>query len=347
MRDFDVNNLRRWFLMDQRDLPWRQNISTYGVWISEVMLQQTQVSVVIPYFERWMQKFPTVDALAKASLDEVLKAWEGLGYYSRARNLHEGAKQLLLKFNGELPSDEHSLLQIKGLGHYTVGAIRAFAFRQKAAAVDGNVLRVISRHDLIFDEITKSTTVNKIRSRVLEILPEEAPWEISEALIELGATLCGKNPRCAHCPLQKTCGAFATGKVNELPMKSPKVKITPLYRMVSVIISGGHCLIRRGEKGKIMSDLYEFPYCETDEKGLEVEYLQNKINAEWNLNLSKGIELEAVSHGFTRFKVRLTPIVFLTDAMFDISGYQWMSFQELDQLPFSSGHRKIYGMIQR
>ena len=159
------------------------------------MLQQTQVSVVIPYFDRWMNRFPTLRHLAKATLDEVIKEWEGLGYYSRARNLHEGARYVLEKHEGILPETREELQKIKGLGPYTIGAIRSFAFHHKAAAVDGNVIRVLARYFKIEDDIAKPKTIQMIRDRAEAILPEIEPWIVAEALIELGATLCTKKLR--------------------------------------------------------------------------------------------------------------------------------------------------------
>src|SRR3990167_4180187 len=152
MQPFDHESLKRWFFINRRILPWRENPSPYEVWVSEVMLQQTRVSVVIPYFNRWMKHFPTISDLAKASIEAIIKVWEGLGYYSRARNLHEGAKYLLQFHAGELPDSPEHLKKVRGLGPYTIGAIRSFAFKQKAAAIDGNVLRVIARYFSIMEE---------------------------------------------------------------------------------------------------------------------------------------------------------------------------------------------------
>lgn len=346
MSNFEIENLKRWFLLEKRDLPWRQNPSPYAVWVSEVMLQQTQVAVVIPYFERWMQQFPTVQHLAAASLDEVIKAWEGLGYYSRARNLHAGAKQVVENFSGILPCEEEKLQAIKGLGPYTIGAIRAFAFRQKAAAVDGNVLRVLSRHDLVTDDIAKAKTVQNMRARAQQMLPSEEPWIISEALIELGATICGRRPRCQDCPLQKSCQAYRRGMVDSLPIKSKKQKLTPLYRAVAVIMREGRCLIRRVNSGEMMSDLHEFPYFETDSTGFTAEQLKDKIHQHWLLPVAFQSSLELVRHGFTHYNVRLTPVLFTCSQELEVAGYRWVSFVQFDQLAFSSGHRRIYQALR-
>jgi len=171
----EIQALKRWFLEVQRDFPWREDPSPYRVWVSEVMLQQTRAEVVVPYFERWMARFPTVEVLAEAPLDEVIKLWEGLGYYSRARNLHQGAQQIVRDYGGKLPNSADKLKKIKGIGPYTVGAILSFAFHQKVPAVDGNVLRVMSRYQRIEEDIAKQKTVKMIGQRVAEILPEKEP----------------------------------------------------------------------------------------------------------------------------------------------------------------------------
>jgi A/G-specific adenine glycosylase len=334
----DVNwkSLREWFLDEKRDLPWRDNPSPYQVWISEVMLQQTQVSVVIPYFERWMKRFPTIQSLAKASLDEVIKIWEGLGYYSRARNIHEAAKYVLEVHQGVLPSSKEELTKIKGLGPYTVGAIQSFAFKMKSAAVDGNVVRVLSRYFHIEEDISKGKTVQNMREMLEEKLPDDEPWVVSEALIELGATVCQKKPRCDICPLRRACKGYRQGVAHELPVKSAKVKYEKLYRVVGVVNCGDHFLVRKGEKGEIMSDLYEFPYLEGDKSGLD-----KTLKVKFGLSLKFVSEYPKVSHSFTRFRVELTPLHYHAKVKIPVEGYEWRTLQELHHLAFSSGHRKI------
>ncbi len=242
--------LKKWFLENRRDFPWRESPTPYAVWISEVMLQQTQASVVIPYFLRWMDQFPTIEALANADPEEVIKAWEGLGYYSRARNLHAGARYVQEHFHGKLPSDTESLSKIKGLGLYTIGAIQSFAFHQKTPAVDGNVLRVVSRYCMLKDDIKKPKTVAAIRKWIEMQLPDETPWVINEALIELGATICKRKPNCPKCLLNQTCLSFQHGLQEQLPIKGkPPVSIS-LYRIVAVIESNGRYLVKKEKKGK-------------------------------------------------------------------------------------------------
>lgn len=332
----DWTPLKNWFLDEKRDLPWRNNPSPYQVWISEVMLQQTQVSVVIPYFERWMKRFPTIQKLAEASTDEVIKIWEGLGYYSRARNIHEAAKYVVAAHQGVLPSSKEELSKIKGLGPYTIGAIQSFAFKMKSAAVDGNVVRVLSRYFHIEEDISKGKTIQMMRELLEEKLPDEEPWVVSEALIELGATVCQKKPRCEVCPLRNNCLGYRHGVADQLPIKTAKVKYEKLFRAVGVVSYQDYYLIRRGEKGEIMSDLYEFPYLE----GVEGDMDQH-FKMKFGLSLKFVQEYPKVSHSFTRFRVELKPLHYHAKAKIPVEGYEWRTLRELHDLAFSSGHRKI------
>ncbi len=322
----NLNDLKEWFLEEKRDLPWRRNPSPYAVWISEVMLQQTLVAVVVNYFERWMQKFPTVESLATASLEEVIKTWEGLGYYSRARNLHEAAKVMMEAFKGDVPSKREDLEKIKGFGPYTVGAVLSFAFHQKAAAVDGNVIRVISRLFNLWDDVSKKKI---FEDKVSSILPDEEPWVLMEALIELGAQICQKKPKCDLCPLQDKCLAYKEGTSSLLPIKQKRVKITHLSRDVAVIIYEKQLLIKKEDLGKVMGGLCEFPYVS---KGASWEF---------DFELIEIKTLPKVRHGFTRFSATLYPTIYRVKQKRDIHGYDWLTLEEIEKLSFSSGHRRI------
>lgn len=341
----NVEVLKEWFELNKRDLPWRAQSSPYSVWVSEMMLQQTQVSTVIPYFLRWMKRFPSIESLAKASLYEVLKMWEGLGYYSRARSLHEGAKYILVNFKGNLPNDRDRLLQIKGVGPYTVGAILSFAFHQKASAVDGNVIRVLARYFNIEEDMDKLVSVNKLRRLAESLLPEDEHWIVNEALIELGATICQKKARCKECPLQNSCLAYARGNVENLPFKSKKVTITPLYRSVAVVCFEGLYLVKKEDGGKIMSGLYEFPYLEINKEGVSSEEALKRHSKRLGLKLSFEDDLSQVSHSFTRYKVRLDPVLLKCSKRVDVEGYEWKSEVELAKLAFSSGHKRVLAHV--
>jgi A/G-specific adenine glycosylase len=341
----DIPRLKIWFAAEKRDLPWRQTENPYAIWISEVMLQQTQVSVVVPYFLHWMDRFPSIHHLAKASLDEVIKAWEGLGYYSRARHLHEAAKYLVEHFNGQLPNQEEDLKKIKGLGPYTIGAILSFAFHQKKAAVDGNVMRVLTRYFGLKDDISKPSTINQLRQLAHTLLPDEESWIINEALIELGATICQRKARCSVCPLKNSCVSFKQESVDSIPFNSKKIKIEYLYRSVAVIQCGSDLLVKRGRKGAIMSDLYEFPYFEVVKETFSSQELEAKIVQQYALHVVQKQVLREVSQGFTRYQARLYPILFTCQQPKEIEGLEWLSHASLKHLAFSSGHRRIFQQL--
>lgn len=337
-KKIDVEALRKWFLENARDFPWRQDRTPYKVWVSEMMLQQTQANVVVPYFIRWMEQFPTIEALAQADLDTVLKAWEGLGYYSRARFLHQGAQHILDNHQGIFPSDLVDLKQIKGIGTYTCGAILSLAFGKKIAAVDGNVIRVLARYYGISDDISKPTTVKMITSFAQEILPDRSPGEINEGLIELGATLCKKQkPQCGKCPIKKSCKAYLHGTVDKIPFKSSKVKITQISRTVLLIKFDNYYLVRRVKSGEIMSDLYEFPYFESAES-LD---LVREIKRSFKLQVEPQQCFPEVKQSFTRYRATLFPQLFIAKQKPVISDYEWLTTSEMAQKAFSSGHRKI------
>lgn len=327
----DLECLREWFTMQARNLPWRENPTPYRVWISEVMLQQTRAVVVIPYFDRWMARFPTIEALATASLEEVIKLWEGLGYYARARHLHHAAKEIMHKYGGNIPIEEEELRRIKGLGPYTIGAIQSFAFHQKAAAVDGNVARVLSRLFGIEEEIDLPRVQRRLRETILSLLPDFQPWVIMEALIEFGAQICEKKPRCLECPLQNQCLAYQRGDEEKLPKKTKRAKVTLLERTVVLIACQGKILVKKEEHHRVMRGLYEFPYFEG--KKIPLTKLP--------LSLLFIREFSQVTHTFTRYRALLFPSLWEAERQVEIEGFHWVEEKGLRDLAFSAGHRKI------
>lgn len=334
-------SLESWFKEHRRDFPWRHNPTPYRVWISEVMLQQTRASVVISYFLRWMEKFPNVKALYRAPKEEVIKAWEGLGYYSRARAIHEAASQIVEEFGGEIPDTEEALSRLKGFGPYTVGAVLSFAFHKKSPAVDGNVLRVISRLFFIEEDITLKQTRKRVEEKVSTLLDPKTPWVTMEALIELGALVCTPKPRCAICPLQKECQGRALGKESVLPNKPTREKSIPLFRAVFVIEWRGKVLLRKEGLGKIMADLYEFPYLEMKQKKLSFLEIRRGVNQLVGVDGVLLHRLAPCTHTFTKYKSHLSPVWVQIEAQETPSGYEWVSISDIKTLPFSSGHRKI------
>jgi A/G-specific adenine glycosylase len=337
-----MKELNAWFQKNKRDFPWRERRTPYRVWVSEIMLQQTRASVVIPYFERWMALFPDLNSLAKAPLEQVIKAWEGLGYYSRARNLHAGAQEIVGRFGGEFPFIYEDLKTIKGLGPYTIGAILSFGFQRRSAAVDGNVTRVLARYFCLEENVCRQPVKRMIEQKAEALLDDAEPWVTAEALIELGATLCTPNrPRCSECPISQSCLGFQQNKMESLPIKNAEVETVELARVVAVIESEGRFLLKKGETGQVMADLYEFPYFEMDGGQWSGHKLTREIGKKWDLQVEEIRKLPEVKHTFTRYRARLFPVYFKAARGPDLPGYRWVSVEELAQLPFSSGHRKV------
>jgi A/G-specific adenine glycosylase len=342
----DIPSLHHWFLKNKRDLPWRNHSDPYAIWISEIMLQQTQVATVIPYFIRWLGIFPNVRTLASAPLEVVLKMWEGLGYYSRARGLHEGARFIVDHFEGEIPSDPEQLKLIKGIGPYTMGAILSFAYHKKIPAVDGNVMRVLARYFKVEGDISKTATQKQIRSLVELLLPDNESWITNEALIELGATVCQPKARCQQCPLMKGCLSYKENLTNSLPFKSKKVTIESLYRDVAIIKWKDLYLVKKGESGKVMSDLYQFPFFEGTKIGMTSEEVKEKILSELQIKVEVIKPLADVSHSFTRYRVKLKPILFISKTAHPVDEFEWMELNQMKKLAFSSGHRRILESLE-
>lgn len=306
------------------------------------MLQQTRASVVIPYFERWMRKYPDVFSLAKASFEEVLKDWEGLGYYSRVRNLYLGAKEIVEKFQGSIPSSKEELLKIKGLGPYTIGAILAFGFQRPEPCVDGNVMRVLSRYFGIEEDITKTTVKKKIWELAARCV-KNSSYVLSEALIELGAVLCQKKPSCHLCPIRSTCAAHELGKEEDIPFKGKKMIYTDLIRGVAIVEFDGEFLVKKEEKGKIMADLYEFPYYEFQQKPTVSQMKKILENTFGKVKFLK--TYPKTNQSFTRFRLDLYPFHFSLLQKMPNPGWEWLPKQSLVDKPFSSGHRKICSLF--
>jgi len=339
MKNSDLHsNLYSWFQQNKRDFPWREDLSPYRVWVSEVMLQQTQTTVVVPYFQKWMKHFPTISALAKADISEIIKLWEGLGYYQRARNLHAGASQVMEEFGGTIPTKPDDLEKIKGLGPYTVSAILAFAYGKKVAAVDGNVKRVLSRFFLIEDDISLPRTTKEITTRA-GLLVEESPFPITEALIELGATVCQKKAQCEMCPIQSHCLAFAYDRQHDLPHKPKKIKYIDLKRAVYLLENDGRLLLKYNREG-LMKDLYEFPYIDFSKSPDPLAYFQ-RLKTIGHLKE----KLPKVKQCFTKYRVTLEPFHLICEGCNISEEFSWVPREKLNELPFSSGHKKVLRML--
>jgi A/G-specific adenine glycosylase len=258
--------LIQWYLQNKRDLPWRNDTNPYTIWLSEIMLQQTRVAQGLPYYLRFTEVFPTVFDLANAREEEVLKLWQGLGYYSRARNLHKTAKQIAFESNGEFPKSYEKLLKLKGIGEYTAAAIASFAYNENVAVVDGNVFRVLSRYFDIETDIASSVAKKEFTQLAHELLPNKQANIFNQAIMEFGALQCvPKNPDCLNCIFNDSCLALQKKKVAQLPVKNKRLKVTKRYfnYLVFSDFENNTLLNKRTQKG-IWHNLYEFPLIETE-----------------------------------------------------------------------------------
>lgn len=263
-----VRELGAWFDRAARDLPWRRTRDPYAIWLSEVMLQQTRVDTVVGYFERFMARFPTVDALARAPLDEVLSQWSGLGYYRRARELHLAAHEVTERYGGQVPGTAKELAELRGVGRYTAGAIASIAYGQRAALVDGNVARVLARLFVVEEDVKSTAGQRALWALAERLVPSEQPGRFNEALMELGATVCTpRAPRCEVCPVRASCGAAALGRQGELPRVLPKqrpARVALVAAVVSTRRRGGtpRVLLARRARDGLFGGLWEPPMVE-------------------------------------------------------------------------------------
>lgn len=317
-----------WFNQHKRDLPWRNSNDPYQVWISEIMLQQTQVDVVIDYYLNWMKKFATLKELADAQEDDVIKAFSGLGYYSRARNMHKTAKICLKMHGGKIPNDKKELLNLPGIGSYTAGAILAFGFKQKASAVDGNVLRVMSRLLGFFDPIDLLKTKVMVEKILDDNLPENDPEIVMEGLIELGACICKKKPECHRCPVKGYCIAFQNKTTHLLPVKSKKTKQVVINKLAFILKSENRYYVDKKMESEWNAGLFEFP------ENLPGQFVVKREK-----------KLKPITAYITHHKLIISPIFQEVDRH-HFNSNNWKTLEEMNELPFSSAHRKIWEKIK-
>lgn len=253
-----------WYREKKRDLPWRHDVTAYKVWVSEIMLQQTRVEAVKPYYARFLNAFPTIAELANAKEDVLLKMWEGLGYYNRVRNMQKAALQMMEKYQGEFPKDYESIRNLTGIGNYTAGAIASFSFGIPKPAVDGNVLRVISRLTASYEDIMKASVRERVEEELEELIPQDAASDFNQGLIELGAIVCVPNgaPKCSECPLAHLCRAHENGVELELPVKSKAKERKIEKKTIFIFQDGEHIAIRKRPSKGLLAGLYEFPNVE-------------------------------------------------------------------------------------
>ncbi len=276
------NTLIKWYLQNKRDLPWRTTQDPYRVWLSEIILQQTRVAQGLPYYNAFIAAFPTVHDLANASEQSVLKLWQGLGYYSRARNLHQAAQYISSALKGEFPKSYTELLQIKGIGTYTAAAIASFCYEEAVPVVDGNVFRVLARYLGVSTDIASASAKKEFSALANELMPQKKAALFNQALMEFGALQCvPKSPNCTDCVFQSSCFALANKQVSVLPFKSKKTKVRRRYLNYMVLEDEAHKSVIQQRIGPgIWQNLYEFPFIETEEEIHLDEFIAKIIDSE-------------------------------------------------------------------
>ena len=324
-----TNTILGWYDQGHRDLPWRRTQDPYRIWISEIMLQQTRAETVVSYYERFLARYPTVQDLASAPEEELLKAWEGLGYYSRARSLQKAAKEIVARYGGQLPADLEKLRALPGIGDYTAGAIASIAFGIPAAAVDGNVERVLCRWDAITDEVGTPAVRRQIAARAQALVPRDRPGAFANAMMEMGATMCTpKNPKCLLCPVREGCMGFAQGIAQELPRKAKKKAQRVENRAVLLVFCDNRVLIVKRQE-KLLGGLFVFPDVleESDPARLCQALEALGIRAAYDEKLGHA------RHVFTHLIWEMDVHAVVADEMTQVPGGQWVSRQELAALP--------------
>ena len=359
------NRLLRWYQKNARDLPWRKTKNPYKIWVSEIMLQQTQVATVIPYYNRWLKRFPTLASLAKAPISEALKFWAGLGYYRRVRMLHEAARVLMKKSGGRIPRSVEDLLEIHGIGRYTAGAISSIAFDEKAPLLDGNVIRILTRIFAVKEDIDNPSTMRKLWRMARSVLPEKQCGDFNQAMMELGATVClPDRPACQSCPVENLCKAHRLKKETAFPVRRQK-EIGEKMRTAALIVRrNGRVLIQKQPAQGRWGGLWMFPHWKSRQAML----------AELNLNINDLSHRLTIRHGFTKYQICLNVFEYKTSACkaglprhcseipgvdflarppghtFDRPALQasaltrkthWVQVKNLSRFPFPSPHQKI------
>ncbi|WP_042356737.1 A/G-specific adenine glycosylase [Bacillus rubiinfantis] len=344
------NDLISWYSQEHRDLPWRKDQDPYKVWVSEIMLQQTRVDTVIPYFERFLNWFPTMADLAAANEDKVLKAWEGLGYYSRVRNLQTAVKEVQEKYGGVVPDTREEISKLKGVGPYTAGAILSIAYGVPEPAVDGNVMRVLSRILSIWVDIARPSARKVFEQAVRELISHEDPSSFNQALMELGALVCTPtSPACLLCPVRDHCQAFAEGVQNELPIKTKKRKVRQVILATAVLSDeSGKFIIHKRPSSGLLANLWEFPTIEinhplqTDRNHLE-ELFQDK--AKTKVKLEKVIG--QVEHVFSHLVWNLKVYVGSIDQLGKSDDWKLVSAEDMEQFAFPVPYQKVLQVYQQ
>ncbi len=340
-----ATRLLNWYGKNKRTLPWRGHKNPYAVLVSEFMLQQTRVETVIPYFDKWMKLFPSFRALADADERDVLNAWEGLGYYSRARNLHKSAKLIVEKHSEKLPRDLTELQKLPGVGRYTVGALASIVFGMDEPALDGNLKRVYARLFDVKQPVDSTEGKKLLWGLARENLPKGKAADFNQALMDLGATIClPKNPRCEICPLAKDCRARINGTQHLRPVKKPKTKIPHYAHTAAVIVKRGRVLVAQRPPKGLLAGMWEFPNARVE--GDPARGAGSALRREYRLNVRvKRGALAVIQHTYSHFKITVHAFHCELLSRVKTEKFRWVSLKRLDDLPMGKIDRQLANRI--
>lgn len=347
MTQFPLRQLLEWYQANKREMPWRKTEDPYKIWISEIMLQQTRVDTVIPYYNRFLEAFPDVQSLAGADQQQVLKQWEGLGYYSRARNMHVAAKTVTEKYDGNMPGSYDELIKLKGIGPYTAAAISSIAFNEQKAVVDGNVLRVFCRYFGIDDDIRSQNTKNQVRDLAEEIIPENEPGDFNQAVMELGATVCTPhNPDCNSCPISVHCVAFNTAQTESLPYKSASKKVPHHQIAVGIIVNGENkLLIAKRPEDAMLGGLWEFAGGKQEKGESLKDTVQRELKEELGVDVNVFDKFMQLNHAYSHFKITLHAFWCKIENGKPIpktsTSLRWVDLDEIEEYPFPKANKTL------
>lgn len=344
---FFREDLIAWFDGVKRDMPWRRTSDPYRIWISEIMLQQTRVDQATGYYNRFTSRFPTVETLAEADQDEVLLYWEGLGYYSRARNLHRAARQIVAEHDGHVPDTEKEIRDLPGVGPYTSAAVLSIAYDRPLAVLDGNVARVLTRVFTISDDVKKPATRTRLQSIADALLNPDRPGDFNQAVMELGATICTpKSPSCHRCPIRPTCAACAAGTPTAYPVSAKKKPIPHRQVVVGIVQDGdGRLLITRRPDDAMLGGLWEFPGGKQEEGETLEAACRRELKEELGIEVEVGVLFDRLSHTYSHFKITLHAflcrIVSGTPNPSNGMPMAWVEPERLDEYAFPRANRRL------
>ncbi len=339
------SRLLGWFRRHRRDLPWRKTKDPYRIWISEIMLQQTTVPAVIPYYMKWMKLFPTVQSLAKASLQQILKAWQGLGYYQRAKNIHKTSKIIIKCFKGKIPDTYDELVKLPGIGSYTAGAILSIAYNKRFTVLEANSIRVLSRI-LCIEKPINNQTEKQLNAFQIQLLPLRSSGHFNQALMELGSLVCqNKNPLCLKCPVKSFCLAYQQGEQELIPHQKQRKKVKKIEAVIGIIRKNNKILIQKRPPKGLLADLWEFPGGKIKSGESKERALRRELKEELGIEIDGVTFFQKVNHSYTHFRV--TIYAYLCHAsrpqvLADIPAHcRWAAKREMKRYPFPSGSARI------